>query len=112
MRSWFIGLLAFLLTAARLVAGVAPVGPSLAADLGDRVPWPWALTAPPVSAALGDEVFFLHDDGLHGTELWASDGTAPGTRIVNDLCPGRCGIERGFVTLAGLDSSSSHILFP
>jgi ELWxxDGT repeat protein len=29
--------------------------------------------------------------GIGGMELWASDGTSPGTRLVRDICPGTCG---------------------
>ncbi len=36
----------------------------------------------------------------HGTELWASDGTAAGTHLVRDLCPGRCSSDpANFFTL-------------
>jgi len=33
-------------------------------------------------------LFFTADDGEHGVELWMSDGTASGTRIVKDINPG------------------------
>jgi large repetitive protein len=33
-------------------------------------------------------VFFAASDGVHGRELWESDGTSEGTRMVADLAPG------------------------
>ena len=38
--------------------------------------------------AAGTEVFFAADDGVHGQELWKTDGTAAGTMMVMDLTPG------------------------
>ncbi|ATB29454.1 ELWxxDGT repeat protein [Melittangium boletus] len=32
--------------------------------------------------------FFTAEDGVHGQELWVSDGTETGTRLVKDLVPG------------------------
>jgi ELWxxDGT repeat protein len=39
---------------------------------------------------LGTKIVFRADDGRHGTELWVSDGTAKGTRLLRDVCPGTC----------------------
>jgi len=36
----------------------------------------------------GGKVYFTDDDGEHGVELWCSDGTAAGTRLVRDINPG------------------------
>jgi len=40
---------------------------------------------------LGSLAIFVADDGDSGPELWATDGTAPGTRRVMDLRPGSQG---------------------
>jgi ELWxxDGT repeat protein len=37
---------------------------------------------------VNDLLFFAADDGVHGRELWRSDGTAAGTFMVKDLVPG------------------------
>lgn len=42
---------------------------------------------------LGDRVLFSADDGLHGRELWITDGTAQGTRLLVDLVPGSQGSD-------------------
>lgn len=36
---------------------------------------------------MGKVVFFRADDGIHGDELWITDGTAAGTRMVKDILP-------------------------
>jgi ELWxxDGT repeat protein len=41
--------------------------------------------------AVGERVYFIADDGSHGDELWTSDGTAPGTRLVKDIDPAASG---------------------
>lgn len=39
--------------------------------------------------------FFAATDGVNGIELWITDGTSAGTRMVADLCPGSCNSSPG-----------------
>ena len=48
-----------------------------------------SLTLQTEIAALGDgRAVFSADDGIHGQELWVTDGTAEGTRLLRDIRPG------------------------
>src|SRR5262249_48059438 len=38
--------------------------------------------------AIGSTTYFNADDGVHGEELWKSDGTAAGTTLVKDIYQG------------------------
>ncbi|MHA7634013.1 ELWxxDGT repeat protein [Corallococcus sp. M7] len=42
---------------------------------------------------LGNRWFFTVDDGVHGKELWGTDGTREGTAMVTDLLPGAEGSD-------------------
>jgi ELWxxDGT repeat protein len=52
-------------------------------------------TASPFTAMwtvdLPELTLFVFDDGIHGDELWATDGTPAGTRLVRDINPGPTG---------------------
>jgi ELWxxDGT repeat protein len=60
-----------------------PPGPSAAKAV---------LLAPSLAArgfvSVGNVTFFIGSDAAHGTELWRTDGTAAGTRLVRDIEPG------------------------
>jgi len=42
-------------------------------------------------AVLNGKAYFNADDGIHGQELWCTDGTAAGTKLVKDINPGAGG---------------------
>ena len=45
---------------------------------------------------MGDSIFFSATDGVHGRELWVSDGTTAGTQMLLDVNPGSgSGITKG-----------------
>ncbi|QDT71734.1 ELWxxDGT repeat protein [Lacipirellula limnantheis] len=46
---------------------------------------------PRLLGRIGETLFFSANDGVHGSELWKSDGTAAGTVMVKDIRPGPTG---------------------
>jgi ELWxxDGT repeat protein len=51
--------------------------------------------SPPIASltTLNDLVVFIADDGVHGQELWRSDGTPEGTFLLKDIVPGSEGSQ-------------------
>lgn len=77
-----------------------PAGTTLVKDIrpGKETIWDWMTDATIERSAWGDpqglmefggKVFFAANDGVHGFELWSSDGTPQGTAMVKDIAPGQ-----------------------
>ncbi len=52
-------------------------------------------SAPNSLTRAGNHVFFYANDGRTGAELWVTDGTATGTRLVKDIVPGAAAYPSG-----------------
>jgi ELWxxDGT repeat protein len=70
--------------------------PRLVADLDPRhIP---RGAQPILVGAAGRWMYFTAEDDVHGRELWRTDGTAQGTAMVKDICPGPCtSVPDGFL---------------
>ncbi len=90
----------------RLLMAVDPLGDLNTTTFSSR---------PDAFATTGDgQVFFRADDGIHGQELFVTDGTAAGTRLVKDIRPGRGSgiiIDPPYYNPTGLAATSDAVYF-
>ncbi|MFT5522124.1 MAG: ELWxxDGT repeat protein, partial [Pirellulaceae bacterium] len=52
-------------------------------------------------AVVDDKLYFAAEDGIHGSEIWVTDGTANGTKLFKDLLPGEEGSHPGELLAVG-----------
>ncbi len=57
----------------------------------------------PIPVNINDTLFFNANDGVHGEELWQTDGTPAGTKIFVDFVPGSNGSKPHHITSIGND---------
>src|SRR5215216_2558457 len=71
----------------KLIKDINPdLPPGARCKQGDcGIPKGWS--HPDTVTVMGEQVFFAADDGKHGVELWKSDGTNKGTKLVKDINP-------------------------
>jgi len=81
-------------------------------------PFPGVLYAHriPRQQPLANRLVFPAFDGPHGSELWITDGTRKGTRLLREVCPGACAgvisvwpVYRGRLYFVGSDSQGSAV---
>jgi ELWxxDGT repeat protein len=74
-----------LAVAAALLAPVASAQntPYLVADINAGL----GSSSPEELTVVGNQLFFIADDGTNGRQLWVSDGTGPGTTLVELIVP-------------------------
>jgi len=95
--------LATLATASSAVASEASSSaPSLVRDINPGS----SSSVPQQFASIGDRLLFSATDGVHGTELWVSDGTTGGTHLVKDINPGGASSDP-----YGLNRAGSSVFF-
>lgn len=67
--------------------------------MASSYPKNWTFNFTPSFAVLNDVLYYSADDGIHGIELWRSDGTAAGTYMVKDIYPGETSGDAQYITV-------------
>jgi ELWxxDGT repeat protein len=107
--------LAVLALTVAAVAIAVPSGSSAGASyevssLGDL--WPGEGSSfPERTTRAGDLQFFRANDGVHGYELWVTNGTLAGTRLVEDINPGPDSSYPGSFYLGTMVGSGDRLFF-
>ncbi|HEY6141303.1 MAG TPA: ELWxxDGT repeat protein [Thermoanaerobaculia bacterium] len=94
--------LALLLLVCSLAVSASAQTPYLVKDINTLRSSDPKSSAPPEFAALGNTIFFAASLDAAGSELWSTDGTSAGTKMVADINPGASGSNpHGFTVVNG-----------
>lgn len=63
-------------------------GTVLVKDINSTSPGASSSEGTGYNTVVGSRLYFIADDGVHGEEIWRTDGTAAGTRLVRDIRQG------------------------
>jgi ELWxxDGT repeat protein len=75
----------------------------------DANPYNYQSNAKQEFAVMRHVAYFAADDGIHGSELWCSDGALGGTRLVKDINPGNASSDiQNIITSGGKIYFSAH----
>ena len=66
------------------------VGTVLVKNFTSVSPYPWGTAYPFNFTEINGVLYFQADNGINGRESWITDGTAAGTQLLKDICPGVC----------------------
>ncbi|MEM6705292.1 MAG: ELWxxDGT repeat protein [Acidobacteriota bacterium] len=95
-------LIAVLSSLSAAPAGAQPESPPYLLHDLEKAPFNGQLFGPSrISVAFDGDFYYAANDGIHGLELWRSDGTPAGTELVFDICPGWCSSQPERITVAG-----------
>ncbi|MDX2167392.1 MAG: hypothetical protein SF182_10025 [Deltaproteobacteria bacterium] len=87
-----------------------PTGTRQLADIRPGPEGSFVLQSNQPTALLGRTLLFAADDGVHGPELWRSDGTAGGTALVEDTIPGAQGYWSGNLSFLASNDRVAYFL--
>ncbi len=62
-------------------------------------PYNYNFNYTPMFAVLNNVIYYAADDGIHGTELWRSNGTDAGTYLVKDIDAGTASGSPNYITV-------------
>jgi ELWxxDGT repeat protein len=87
---------------------LSTLAPALIADINTTMT---TSSNPSVPVALNGNGYFFANDGIHGIELWTTDGTPGGTQLFKDINPGSGGSQQFSGPNSGIVNANGTLYF-